>query len=64
MAIDKCHEQYNAKTNQGKGSGGAVGLIGNPGALRRWMVAGPEIARIITESEEQAVNTTEQLKGH
>ncbi len=41
MAIDQCHEQNNAMV---KGSGGAIGLMGNPGALRRWMVAGPEIA--------------------
>ena len=37
-----------------KGSGGAIGLTGNPGALRRWMVAGPEIATMITEFEDQA----------
>ena len=34
-----------------KGSGGAIGLTGNPGALRRWMVAGREIAGITTEFE-------------
>ena len=63
IAIDKCHEQNNAKTKQSKGSGGAVGLIGNPGALRRWMVAGPEIARIITESEEQAATLQSSSKN-
>ncbi|KAG0723835.1 hypothetical protein GWK47_005388 [Chionoecetes opilio] len=51
MAIDQCHEQNNAVV---KGSDGAIGLTGNPGALRRWMVAGPEIARITAEFEEQA----------
>ncbi len=30
-----------------KGQGGAVGLTEDPGALRRWMVAGPELSRII-----------------
>ena len=40
MAIDQCHEQNDAII---KGSGGAVGLTDNPLALRRWMVAGPEI---------------------
>ena len=50
MALDQCHEQNNAIV---KGSGGAIGLTGNPGALRRWMIAGPEIARITTEFEEQ-----------
>ena len=40
MVIDQCHEQNNALV---KGSGGAIGQTGNPGALRRWTVAGPEI---------------------
>ncbi|XP_061580540.1 uncharacterized protein LOC133446517 [Cololabis saira] len=48
MAIDQCHEQNNALI---KGSGGAVGLTENPGALHRWMVAGPEIARMTTDFE-------------
>ena len=52
MALDQCHEQNNAMV---KGSGGAIGLTGNPAALRRWMVARPEIARITTEFEEQAI---------
>jgi hypothetical protein len=52
MAIDQCHEQNNATI---KGSGGAVGLTDNPGALRRWMVAGPEIARMVTEFEDHAI---------
>ena len=38
-----------------KGSGGAIGLTSNPGALRLWMIAGPEIARITKEFEEQAI---------
>lgn len=33
MAIDQCHEQNNSMV---KGSGGAIGLTGNPGALRRF----------------------------
>ena len=52
MSIDQCHEQNNAVV---KGSGGAIGLTGNPGALKHWMVAGPEIARITTAFEEQAI---------
>ena len=50
MAIDLCHEQNNAVV---KGLGGAIGLTGNPGALRRRMVAGPELSRITAEFEEQ-----------
>ena len=45
MALDQAHEQNNATV---KGDGGAVGLTENPSALRRWMVAGPEVARVIT----------------
>ena len=52
MSIDQCLEQNNTVV---KGSGGAIGLTGNPGPLRRWMVAGPEIARITTTFEEQVI---------
>lgn len=50
IPIDQAHEQNNACV---KGDGGAVGLTDNPGALRRWMVAGPEVARVIGEFEEK-----------
>ncbi|KAG1681093.1 Atrial natriuretic peptide receptor 2 [Nymphon striatum] len=46
IAIDQAHEQNNACI---KGDGGAVGLTDNPAALRRWMIAGPEVARVIKE---------------
>ncbi len=45
---DQCHEQNNAVIKE---SGGAVGLLMNPGALRRWTVAGPEIVRMVNEFE-------------
>ena len=48
MAIDQCHEQVNAPI---KSDGGAVGLTESPQALERWMVAGPEIARVLLEFE-------------
>ena len=48
MAIDQAHEQNNASI---KGDGGAVGLTQNPAALQRWMVSGPEVARVIGEFE-------------
>ena len=35
-----------------KGDGGAIGLTDNATALRRWMVAGPEVARVIVEFED------------
>ena len=48
IALDQAHEQVNAEV---KGEGGAVGLTENPAALRRWMVAGPEVSRMVQEFE-------------
>ena len=48
IATDQAHEQNNASV---KGDGGAVGLTENPATLRRWMVTGPEMARLIGEFE-------------
>ena len=48
MAIDQAHEQDNAII---KGDGGAIGLTEDPSALRRWMVAGPEISQFVTNYE-------------
>ena len=44
IAIDQAHEQNNAVI---KGDGGAVRLTEDPGALWRWMVALPELSRLI-----------------
>ncbi|KAK6175971.1 hypothetical protein SNE40_014343 [Patella caerulea] len=44
MAIDQAHEQNNAVI---KGDGGAMGLTEDPSALWRWMVAGPEVSRLL-----------------
>ena len=48
MPIDQVHEQENAKV---KGKGGVIGLTESPGALQRWMVSGPEQARLLAEFE-------------
>ena len=48
IAIDQAHEQNNACI---KSDGGAIGLTDNPSALRRWMVAGPQVATLIAEFE-------------
>ena len=34
-----------------KGEGGVIGITENPNALLRWMVAGPELARMVAEFE-------------
>ena len=59
MAIDQCHEQNNGAV---KGSGGAVGLTANPATLRRWTVAGPEVARLVAEFEEDQVDGGPEAK--
>lgn len=48
--MDHAHEQANAHV---KGEGGAIGLTEDPAALRRWMLAGKEISRIVSEFEVQ-----------
>ena len=61
MPIDQAHEQNNAIV---KGSGGAVGLTENPSAFKKWMVAGPEQARLTTEFEEQYLPKPTELLLH
>ena len=58
MPLDQAHEQNNELV---KGTGGVVGLTENPVAFRRWMVAGPEQARILKEFESQLSLENEEL---
>jgi len=44
IAIDQVHEQNNALI---KGDGGVIGLTNNPSALQCWMIAGPEVSRVV-----------------
>ena len=57
IPIDPAHEQNNACV---KGDGGAVGLTDDPSALRLWMVAEPEIARMIDEFENLVLHWNER----
>ena len=64
IAMDQMHEQNNAMV---KGEGGVVGLTENPNALRRRMLSGPEMARLINEFEAGMVpdtGTKENSKHH
>lgn len=61
IALDHAHEQENSSI---KGDGGAVGLIENPSALRRWTIRVPEIARMVTEYEEQSSSGKMSTKHH
>ena len=58
MAIHQAHKQNNGKA---MGEGGAFGLTENSAALRRWMVSGQEVARLITEFEASS-ETEERMK--
>ena len=46
VPIDQAHKQNYALI---KGDGGAIGLTDNPSTLQCWMVAGPEVARVVEE---------------
>ena len=48
IPIDQAHEQENDYV---KGSGGCIGLTENPIAFRRWMLSGPELARLQKQFE-------------
>lgn len=61
IAIDQAHEQINAIV---KGDGGAIGLTEDPAALRRWMVAWPEISRFIDEFTGLCGNVNEKREKH
>ena len=39
-----------------------MGLTENPSALHRWMVAGPEIARLLTNFEENEIDIRRTLE--
>ena len=61
IAIDQAHEQNNKII---KGDGGAIGLTEDPSALRRWMVAGPEISRILEEFDHSYGNVSVDTRHH
>ena len=50
IPVDQAHEQENKIV---KSTGGFKGLTENPSALKRWMVTGPELARILKEFDDQ-----------
>lgn len=60
IAIDQAHEKNNAMV---KGESGAVGLTENPNALRRWMLSGPEMARLVNEFEAGMVPDTGTMEN-
>ena len=63
MAIDQAHEHANAVI---KSDGGAIGITEDASALRRWMVAGPEVSRLVVEYESLAgaKDANESVRHH
>ena len=61
IPIDQAHEQNNEAV---KGSGGAVGLTENPSAFRKWMVSGPEQARLLKEFEDDYLQNDSECSYH
>lgn len=61
IPIDQAHEQNNKVV---KGSGGAVGLTENPSAFRKWMVSGPEQARLLKEFQDNYIPNQDKSYHH
>ena len=61
MLLDQAHEQINETV---KVSGGAIGLTKTRAALKRWMVAGPEQTKILTEFEKQCHLLDQASQNH
>ncbi|KAK3747214.1 hypothetical protein QZH41_014645, partial [Actinostola sp. cb2023] len=61
IALDHAQKQENASIKE---DGGAVGLTENPQALRRWMIGGPELARMVNEYEVQSLLKKKETKHH
>ena len=61
MPRDQAHKLNNETM---KGSGGAICLTENPAALKRWVVAGPEQARILTEFEKRYHSLDQAGQNH
>ena len=61
IPIDQAHEQNNDLV---KSSGGAVGLTENPSAFKKWMIAGPEQARLLKEFEQEYISQDGNKQQH
>ena len=61
ITIDQAHEQANTVI---KADGGPIGVTEDPPALRRWVVAGPEVSQLVaqyeiaSEAKETVMHTT------
>jgi len=60
-SLDQAHEQLNANV---KGDGGVIGLTQNDTVLHRWIVAGPDVARLLSEFEGDSILTHDSYLHH
>ena len=61
MPEDQAHEQNNKIV---KIDGGAIGILDNATALIKWMIAGPEIARLLELFENSTDNENNDISHH
>ena len=61
IALDHAHEQNNKWL---KGDGGIIGLTENAPSLNRWMLAGPELVRVVKEFETSRGMTKPETDAH
>ncbi len=63
MGVDQGHEQNNKIV---KVEGGAIGILDNETALMKWIIGGPEIARLVNEftGRNEAEETKESIPHH
>lgn len=61
LGLDQTYEQLIGVL---KGDGGIIGIVTEPAALRRHMIAGTELSRLIQEFEASTLGGTEMKKHH
>ena len=61
MTIDQTHEQANAII---KGDGVTIGVTEDPSALRRWMIAGSEVSKLVTDYEASLESKEESKRSN
>ena len=59
--IEQTHEQNNDLL---KRSGNAVGLTENPSAVKKWMIAGPEQARLLKVFDQEYISEDGNKQQH
>ena len=61
IGVDHAHEQNNKVV---KGDGGVTGILDQPNALMKWMIAGAEMSLMVTEYEPLLPDKNDSSKHH